>query len=390
MAPRPGEVSAAARLAGADEGIGVDELALAIRNHGLPLEALRYDVTPPGLHYVLTHYDIPYVPQAGAWRLAVDGRVRRPLDLSLADLLSFPQVTTRVTMECAGNGRALLTPRPVSQPWLVEAVGTADWSGVPLRLLLDEAGADPAAVDVVFTGADHGVERGVEQDYRRALPLAVATGRDPEVLVATAMNGAPLPPQHGRPLRLVVPGWYGMAHVKWLRMVTVSGVPFTGFQQHVAYRIRHSDDEEGEPVTRIEPRALLVPPGFPDFMSRARVLRPGSVTLEGRAWSGQAPVTSVEVSTDGGRSWRPADLDAAADGYRWAWRGWRHTWAATPGEHALAARASDADGHTQPLDQRWNRGGFANNAVRWVRVVCVDAEGDRPETAAATPHAHTR
>lgn len=139
MGRRSGDPSTPARLAAPDEGIGADELALATRNHGLPLEALRHDVTPPGLHYVLTHYDIPYVPSAGAWRLSVDGRVRVPLDLSLADLLSFPQVTTRVTLECAGNGRALLTPRPVSQPWLVEAVGTADWTGVPLRLLLAEA-----------------------------------------------------------------------------------------------------------------------------------------------------------------------------------------------------------------------------------------------------------
>ncbi|MFF4436261.1 molybdopterin-dependent oxidoreductase [Streptomyces sp. NPDC001621] len=382
MGPRTADVSAPARLAGPEEGIGADELALATRNHGLPLEAMRYDVTPPGLHYVLTHYDIPYVPQAGAWRLTIDGRVSRPLDLSLADLLSFPQVTTRVTLECAGNGRALLTPRPVSQPWLVEAVGTADWTGVPLRLLLEEAGAAPDAVDVVFTGADHGVERGVEQDYRRALPLAVATGGDPEVLVATTMNGAPLPPQHGRPLRLIVPGWYGMAHVKWLRSVTVSDTSFDGFQQTVAYRLRQTVDDPGEPVTRIAPRALLVPPGFPDFMSRARMVRPGPVTLEGRAWSGQAPVAAVQVSTDGGVSWEPADLEPATPRNRWAWRSWRTAWLATPGDRDLAARAVDADGRVQPLGQRWNRGGFANNAVRWVRVVCADtvADGARPRS----------
>ncbi|MGW0210880.1 molybdopterin-dependent oxidoreductase [Streptomyces sp. NPDC003233] len=371
MGERTGDVSSPAQLAGPGEGIGADELALATRNHGLPLEALRHDVTPPGLHYVLTHYDIPYVPDAGAWRLTVDGRVRTPLDLSLADLLSFPQVTTRVTLECAGNGRALLTPRPVSQPWLVEAVGTADWTGVPLRLLLAEAGADPAAADVVFTGADHGVERGVEQDYQRALPLVVATGHDPEVLVATAMNGAPLPPQHGRPLRLIVPGWYGMAQVKWLRSVTVSDVPFTGFQQSVAYRIGRTADEPGEPVTRIAPRALLAPPGFPDFMSRTRVVRPGTVRLVGRAWSGQAPVSSVEVSTDGGAHWVPAHLEPVADGHRWAWRRWHHDWAAVPGAYGVGARATDAGGRSQPLDQCWNRGGFGNNAVCWVRVVCV-------------------
>ncbi|WP_128436489.1 sulfite oxidase [Streptomyces cyaneus] len=369
MGHRLADVSAPARLAAPEEGIGQDELALATRNHGLPLEALRYDLTPPGLHYVLTHYDIPYVPDDTPWHLTLGGRVRRPLRLDLADLRTFPQVTTRVTLECAGNGRALLTPRPVSQPWLVEAVGTAEWTGVPLRLLLAETGVEPGAVDVVFTGADHGVERGVEQDYRRALPVDVATGSDPEVLVAYAMNGAPLPPQHGRPLRLVVPGWYGMAHVKWLREVTVTDVPFTGFQQAVAYRLRRHPEDEGEPVTRIAPRALLVPPGFPDFMSRSRVVRPGPVPLEGRAWSGRGPVTRVEVSADAGRSWQEAELEPDA-GHRWAWRRWRHSWTATPGTHVLSARATDAWGQTQPLEPLWSRGGFANNVVQRVPVLC--------------------
>ncbi|MEV0174651.1 sulfite oxidase [Streptomyces sp. NPDC050803] len=371
MGTRLDDASAPARLAAPDEAIGRDELALATRNHGLPLEALRYDLTPPGLHYVLTHYDIPHVPDDTPWHLTLDGRVHRPLRLDLTDLRAFPQVTTRVTLECAGNGRALLTPRPVSQPWLVEAVGTAEWTGVPLRLLLAEAGVGPGAVDVVFTGADHGVERGVEQDYQRSLPLDVATGTDPEVLVAHTMNGAPLPPQHGRPLRLVVPGWYGMAHVKWLREIRVVDEPFTGFQQTVAYRLRHDPDEEGEPVTRIAPRALLVPPGFPDFMSRTRIVPAGPVTLEGRAWSGRAPVTRAEVSTDGGRSWHEAVLEPEA-GHRWAWRRWHLGWTATPGEHVLSARATDAEGHTQPLEQPWNRGGFANNLVQRVRVLCPD------------------
>ncbi|MFG1664388.1 sulfite oxidase [Streptomyces sp. Y7] len=373
MGHRLADASTPARLAAPDEGIGRDELALATRNHGLPLEALRHDITPPGLHYVLTHYDIPYVPDGMPWPLALDGLVRRPLHLDLSDLREFPQVTTRVTLECAGNGRALLTPRPVSQPWLVEAVGTAEWTGVPLRLLLAEAQIATGAVEVVFTGADHGVERGVEQDYRRALPVEVATGDDPEVLVAYAMNGAPLPPQHGRPLRLIVPGWYGMAQVKWLRSITVVDEPFTGFQQAVAYRLRRDPGDAGEPVTRIAPRALLVPPGFPDFMSRHRVVRPGPVALEGRAWSGRAPVTRVEVSTDGGHTWEDAE-PAPDDGQRWAWRHWRHDWTATPGEHVLSARATDAEGHSQPLEQPWNRGGFANNLVQRVPVLCLDAE----------------
>src|SRR5881398_475623 len=154
MGHRLADVSTPARLAAPDEGIGRDELALATRNHGLPLEALRYDVTPPGLHYVLTHYDIPAV-DPGSWRLEIGGAVARPVSLSLEELVRRPQVTSRVLLECAGNGRARLEPRPVSQPWLLEAVGTAEWTGTPLRALLDEAGLGDDAIEILFTGLDH-------------------------------------------------------------------------------------------------------------------------------------------------------------------------------------------------------------------------------------------
>ncbi|MEV4492730.1 sulfite oxidase [Micromonospora coxensis] len=362
-----GEVSHPSRVADPDEAISAEELQLAARNHGIPLEALRYDVTPAGLHYLLIHYDIPDIDPA-AHTLTVDGAVARPLTLDLAALRERPRVTHRVTLECAGNGRALLHPRPVSQPWLVEAVGNAEWTGTPLAPLLREAGIAPGAVDVVFTGADHGVERGVEQDYQRALPVADALRE--EVLLAYEMNGAPLLPQHGAPLRLIVPGWYGMAHVKWLRGITVSTEEFTGYQNAVAYRLRRDADDPGEPVTRIEPRALVRPPGFPDFMSRTRVLRPGPCTVDGRAWSGHAPVTSVEVTTDGGASWAPAILDPASGG-EWSWRRWRFDWSPEPGRYVLAARATDASGRVQPVEQPWNRGGFANNLVQRVEVAVV-------------------
>jgi sulfane dehydrogenase subunit SoxC len=219
---------------------------------------------------------------------------------------------------------------------------------------------------VVFTGADHGIERGVEQDYQRALPVAEACR--PDVLVAHAMNGGPLPLQHGAPARLVVPGWYGMAHVKWLTRVTVLDEMFTGFQNAVAYRIAHDPGEAGDPVTRILPRALLRPPGFPDFQSRTRVVDRGVHDIDGRAWSGHAEIVRVELSADGGSSWDDATLGPAGD--RYAWRPWRWAWdAASPGRHVLCARATDAAGNTQPVHQRWNRQAMANNHVQRVPVV---------------------
>ncbi|HEU0239606.1 MAG TPA: sulfite oxidase [Micromonosporaceae bacterium] len=361
------DISLPGRVAGPDEGVSDEELALAARNHGMPLEMLRHDVTPLGLHYLLVHYDIPAL-DATTWRLRVGGLVGTPLDLGLDTLRSMPSRTVRVTLECAGNGRARLHPRPVSQPWLVEAVGTADWTGVPLRDVLGRAGVDASAVDVVFTGADHGIERGVEQDYQRSLTIEQAL--EPDVLVAYEMNGAPLPPQHGYPVRLVVPGWYGMAHVKWLVGVDVVDTPFVGFQQAVAYRMRMEAEESGDPVELIAPRALIVPPGFPDFMSRTRVVRPGQIALEGRTWSGRAPVARVEVSTDGGSTWADATLEPD-NGHRWAWRRFTYEWTAIPGRYELTARATTTDGETQPVAQAWNRGGFANNATHVVAVACV-------------------
>jgi DMSO/TMAO reductase YedYZ molybdopterin-dependent catalytic subunit len=360
-----GAVSEPGRVAAAEEAISAEELQLAARNHGLPLEALQFDVTPTGLHYLLIHYDIPVLDPAG-FRLTVDGLVDTPLSVDLEALRRRPRSSLVVTLECAGNGRARLLPRPVSQPWLVEAVGTARWTGTSLAALLREAGLRDGAVEVVFTGADHGIERGVEQDYQRSLPVAECLRDD--VLLAYEMNDQPLPPQHGYPVRLVVPGWYGMAQVKWLTAISVVAGRFDGFQMR-AYRLRQRPDEEGVPLTRIEPRALLVPPGFPDFMSRRRVLRPGRTVVEGRAWSGWAPVTAVEVSVDGG-GWAAAELEPAAD--RWSWVRWTWPWQATAGLHRLSARAHDASGRSQPAEQPWNRGGFANNLAQHVTVAVLD------------------
>jgi sulfane dehydrogenase subunit SoxC len=347
-----------------DSGISREELQLAARNHGLPLEALRHAITPVGLHYLLTHFDIPYV-EVATWSLEIGGAVERPLTLTLADLYGRPAKTAPVTLECAGNGRALYAPHVVSQPWLQEAVGTAEWTGTSLGPILAEAGLTSDATEVVFTGLDRGIQGEVEHLYERSLPLADAM-RD-EVMLVYAVNGRPLPPQHGFPLRVIVPGWYGMTHVKWLRSITVVTEPFKGWQQDVAYHLRSSEDERGEPVTRILPRALMVPPGFPDFLSRTRFVAAGPVTLTGRAWSGWGPIERVEVSVDGGETW--ADAEAAEPLGEFAWREWRYDWQAEPGEVELSCRATDATGRMQPSAADWNHDGLCNNSVQRVRVI---------------------
>src|SRR5262249_33213504 len=293
-----------------------EELQLATRNHGMPLEALRYDVTPVGLHYLLIHYDIPAV-DPDAWSLTVGGRVANPLRLALDDIRARPAVELTATMECAGNGRARYDPRPVSQPWLNETVGTARRPGGALSDLLAEAQPHDDAVEAVFTGIDRGVEKELEQDFQRS----VALGDAREALLAYEMNGVPLPPQHGYPLRLVVPGWYGMTNVKWLRAIDLVDRAFEGFQQASAYRFRVDEDDDGTPLMRMAPRALMLPPGIPEFFTRTRTVRLGHVELSGRAWSGHAPVTAVEVSDDGGLTWTDAEL--GDDAGPWAWRSWR-------------------------------------------------------------------
>jgi DMSO/TMAO reductase YedYZ molybdopterin-dependent catalytic subunit len=330
----------------------------------MPLEALAYDVTPVGMHYLLTHYDVPRVDPE-TWTLEVDGAVERPLSLSLDDLHSRPEVTSEVTFECAGNGRALLDPRPISQPWLLEAVGTGSWTGTSLAQLLAEAGVPEGAVEVLFTGLDRGVEGDVEQTFQRSLPLADAF-RD-EVLLAWSLNGGPLPPQHGFPLRLVVPGWYGMTNVKWLSRITVLDEPFTGYQNARGYRIRQDDDDDGTPVSRMVVRSLMVPPGIPDFATRRRFVSADEQQIEGRAWSGAGTIDAVEVSADGGATWKPAAVEPAPGPH--AWQRWTFRWRPdAPGDYELCCRATDSTGNRQPDAPPWNLGGYSNNAVQRVPV----------------------
>ncbi len=198
----------------------------------------------------------------------------------------MPSRTLRVTLECAGNGRAALKPRYQSMPWVYEAVGTAEWTGTPLRNLLEPAGLLDDVVEVSFHGADRGFDRGTEHEYGRSLKPEVALGED--VLVVWAMNGQPLLPQHGFPLRMVVPGWYGMASVKWLNRIEALDKPYEGYQQVGTYMYRSVVGGPATPVTHMRVKSLLVPPGIPDFYSRARITDRGRHTIHGRAWSGAA------------------------------------------------------------------------------------------------------
>ncbi|MCH7842377.1 MAG: sulfite oxidase [Chloroflexi bacterium] len=347
-----------------DPRFEMEELQLAFRNRGMPLEGLRYDVTPTGMHYLLTHFDIPDV-DLNSWNLKIGGLVGKPASLSLDDIKSLPSRTEVVTMECAGNGRALFTPRSVSQPWLLEAVGTAEWTGTPLKGVLEAAGVQPEAVEIVFTGSDQGVQGEEVQYYQRSLTLEEAN-RD-EVLLVYEMNGRPLEPQHGYPLRLVVPGWYGMTSVKWLESIEAIGQPFNGYQMHATYRYAQTAGDPGDPVDIMRVRALMLPPGIPDFLTRTRLLGAGPVTLTGRAWAGRADISRVETSDDGGSTWSDAQLGAQPS--RFAWQAWTAKWDPAPGRYTLMVRATDTKGNRQPVEPEWNIQGMGNNMVQSVDVI---------------------
>jgi len=339
-----------------------EEVGLANRNSGILLETLRHDLTPVGLHYLLNHFDVPYVPD-GRWQVEVAGRVAKPQFLQIDEIKALPARTLRVTLECAGNGRSAQSPRYLSVPWRYEAVGTAEWTGTPLRLVLEAAGLLGDAIEVACIGADRGFDRGHEHAYGRSLKREVALGDD--ILLVWAMNGAPLLPQHGYPLRLIVPGWYGMASVKWLNRIEALAKPYDGFQQIGSYMYRPVPNGPATPVTHMRVKSLLVPPGVPDFYTRRRMVEAAPTQLFGRAWcGGGVGVTKVEVAIDG--VWHGAELDPPQGAF--AWRGWRFTWDAEPGEHELSCRATAADGETQPLVQRWDSGGFGNNIAQRVQV----------------------
>lgn len=350
------------------------EVELAFRCHGMQAEFLREPITPLGAHFLLIHFDVPRLDARG-YSVALGGHVRRPRRVALDELQRRHVLTQAVTMECAGTGRSTMRPRSIYVPWFREAIGTYRWTGTPLRPLLERAGLLDGAREVLFTGWDTGVDLGVEHAFERSLPLAEAL-RD-EVMLVWEANGQPLLPQHGFPLRLVVPSWYGMASVKWLRAITVLDRPFEGIEQARVYRYQQGADDPGVPVTRKRVNSAVLPPGVPDLVTRRRFLAPGRHTVQGMAWSGAGRIERVEFSADGGASWREARLDSVLHD-RFAWMQWSAEWeVAAEGDYVLACRARDEAGEVQPLDAQdtWNRQGMGGNAVQRVTVTVQDGVG---------------
>ena len=324
-------------------------------NAETPLEGLRQLITPTALHYVRSNFDLP----AHDGTLTIGGAVERPLTLSLEELRAIGEETLTVTLECAGNGRVGLMPLPTGEPWTGQAVGTATWTGVPLRKVLEQVAPRSSGVEVAFTGANHGhYKGGADIHFVRSLTLERALDPAARVLIAWAMNGEPLNADHGAPLRLLVPGWYGMGAVKWLAKIEVLEAPYQGQFQTKSY-VFEWQDRDWEPVRAMRPRALITAPADDE------TLRPGTYTVQGKAWSGSGPITSVEVSIDGAGEWQAVTL-APAEAES-VWQEWSFDWtigAKEIGRHVIRARATDGTGASQPDSPEWNRLGYGNNAAQ--------------------------
>ncbi|MDX1435651.1 MAG: sulfite oxidase [Anaerolineales bacterium] len=329
-------------------------------NAETPLAALENDITPGDLVYVRNHFDIPEI-DPGSWELLISGKAENPSGWTLEALSELPQAVGVMTLECAGNGRSGMDPSPPGTPWGFGAVSFVEYRGTSLANVLNLAGIAPDVVEVLFIGADHGeVMPGRKERYARSLPLEVAL--DSRTALVWELNGQPLTPPHGFPLRLMVPTWYGMASVKWLQEVRLISEPFAGYFQ-VEHYVYQQDEtaHDGEPVREIRPRALITHPV--DGAALAR----GHIEVRGAAWTGHGTIHRVEFSTDNGGSWQPAELSPSSSEF--GSRQWRHVWTPdTTGNFVLLARATDSSGNSQPLNYIWNALGYGNNGVRPVKI----------------------
>jgi DMSO/TMAO reductase YedYZ molybdopterin-dependent catalytic subunit len=317
----------------------------------------------PSRHFYLRdHFPIPNL-DGERFRLSVGGLVERPLEVSLRELHNLPCESRVVTLECAGNGRSFFDPAVPGEPWDLGAVSTAEWTGVPLAALLDRAGLQPGAAEIIFRGADCGHVADMDTPIRFERSLPVDRCRD--TLLAYAMNGEPLSAPHGYPLRLIVPGWYAVASVKWLTEIVVSDRAFEGHFQTGKYWYEWVRDgrDEREPVTLLNVRALIVTPE-----AGARLPK-GETAIRGVAWSGAASIARVDVSLNDG-PWQQARM--IGEPRRDAWQWWELLSSLElAGPLLIRARATDTAGRTQPEQAEWNRLGYGNNSIHAVAAQVV-------------------
>jgi DMSO/TMAO reductase YedYZ molybdopterin-dependent catalytic subunit len=319
-------------------------------NYGTPPELVDELIVPTSLFFVRSNGQVPKI-DARAWRLAVDGFVDTPRSFSLVELKRLPRRRLTAFLECAGNSRTKFDPVPEGTPWANDAIGNAVWTGTSLSNVLDLAGVKRGTVDIVSQGADF-------EGMQRGLPISVA--RDPDTMLVWEMNGEPLLPEHGGPVRLFVPRWAGISSTKWIARLSAQTSPFDGYYNADNYIIYNSAGEAVAPVREMPVKSLIATPADGSVISR------GPHIITGYAWSGHGGISRVEVSTDDGGSW--SDAEVVASGGRLSWSRFELDWNAEPGEYRILSRATDERRLIQPMQAFWNLKGYQNNGVQGVTI----------------------
>lgn len=348
----------------------------------MPLDGFNEWITPVDRFFVRCHTYLPDRANLADWRLKLDGVVNQPLTLTMDDLKKLPRVEFAAVLECAGNGRSFYQPRVAGTQWAFGSVGNGKWAGVRFRDVLSKAGLKDSAKEILLDGAD--VPLGTMPKFQRTIPLKKAL--DPDTLLVYEMNGQPLPVEHGFPLRLIAPGWASDSWVKWLQHIEVLDHEFDGFWMKTAYRHPSHHVEPGAtvdpselvPVTDLNVKSVIATP--------SGSVKPGRVRITGVAWSNTSPVTRVDVSMDGGQTWKAAKL--GKDQSRYAWRLWELDWRADQGKHTLIARATNAAGQSQPLREEWNPSGYLWNVAQPVEIAVGGSQRSEPAEPKPGPHPH--
>jgi len=315
-------------------------------NFGTPLAQVGGTLVSNALFFLRSNNPPPDL-KPHEWRLRIDGRVRTPLTVNIDELFAEKAQSHEVWLECAGNSRRRFDPAGEGNQWDDEAVSNAVFTGIPLRVLLERAGVEDDAVEVVATGAD-------ADSFQRAMPLDIALR--PDVLLAWQMNGEPIPPPNGGPVRMIVPGWAGIASVKWPVHIEVVNTPFQGYWNVERYIMVDANGRTMRSVREMPVKSVIAWPG------NGQVVSPGSHTVYGFAWSGFGRIERVDVSADGWRTSSAARL-LRGDGPL-GWTRWEYTWSASNGDSVkLSVRATDSAGNAQPEHAEWNKFRYQMNAI---------------------------
>lgn len=336
-------------------------------NFEFPFPMLSKAITANNQFFIRTHFPIPKL-QAKEWKMTIGGHVNKEITLTYDELRALPAKKVMATLECAGNGRANLAPKVKGLLWEQGAVGNAEWTGVPLSVLLEKAGIKEGAVEIILEGADKGEVSEEPKSpgaihFARSLPLNKAM--QAEVLIAYQMNGKDLSPEHGFPVRAIIPGWYGMASVKWLTKIVAVDKPFEGYWQTLEYAYwKHTDDQPTlTAVTEVQVKAEIARPALSEVIPGGKKYR-----VHGAAWCGESDIVKVELSFDEGKTWKPAKL--LGKNVKFAWRLWEYDWQVPKGQqrHKLMSRATDSNGNTQPMQHDKDRRTYMVNKIVTVEV----------------------